>query len=215
MALLGNACHSNARVPPELASAQGGQILVARPPNVVERILGTLFIVLLSLGGLGARGQVAEEYQLKAAIMKHFASFVEWPTNAFPSSNSPITIGVLGSDPFGQSLDKVVSGVTVGERKLDVKRYKAVEEIKICHILFISQSEEGKLYNIFANLKGRHILTVGENETFVRSGGIIGIEIEEGKPLLKINVDNADSEAIKIDSRLLSLAKRIKAKKDK
>ena len=212
MALLGNACIPSERVPSEIFSSEGRKFLIARPVNRVHRILCAMFIGLLSVAMPSARGQVAQEYDLKAAIMKYFAAFVDWPTNAFPDPKSPITIGVLGKDPFGKSLDIIVEGVIIRGRKLVVQRYKVVEEIKICHILFISQSEMGKLSKIFADLKGRHILTVGDNKSFARTGGIIEFEIVDGKPRLIINEDNAASEQLTIDSRLLKEAVLIKEK---
>ena len=108
-----------------------------------------MFICCLSFAGLSARGQVAQEYDLKAAFLCKFALFVKWPTNAFPDAKTPITIGVLGSDPFGKSLDEAVRNESVQERRLVIESYSSVESIinladeknKICHILFVSQSE--------------------------------------------------------------------------
>src|SRR5207247_2374380 len=104
----------------------------------------------------------APEYQLKAVFLFNFTQFVEWPTNAFPETRTPLVIGVLGEDPFGAYLDETVRGEKVNDRPLVVQRYHRVEEIKACHVLFISRSEREKLELIFANLKGRNILTVGD-----------------------------------------------------
>src|SRR5438034_4783465 len=87
------------------------------------------------------RGQAFKENDLKAAFVQHLAQFVEWPSEAFPAADTPIVIGVLGSDPFGKVLDELVQNEFVRNRKLVVERYRRVEEIKTCHILFISQSE--------------------------------------------------------------------------
>src|SRR5688500_2932564 len=79
------------------------------------------------------------EYQLKAVFLFNFAQFVEWPPEAFPENQSPLVIGVLGEDPFGPYLDQIVSGENANNRPLAVQRYRQVEEIKTCHILFISR----------------------------------------------------------------------------
>ena len=148
--------------------------------------------------------------------MCKFALFVEWPTNAFPDAKTPITIGVLGSDPFGKSLDEVVRNEIVQKRRLDVESYSSVEGIiklaeeknKICHILFVSQSESGKLGRIFAGLKGRHILTVGESDRFCQSGGIIQFVMVENKVRFIINQDAAKAAKIKLSAALLDLAEK-------
>src|SRR5438876_5794278 len=119
--------------------------------HLLRRALCAIVVCCLSLAGLSARGQVAKEYDLKAVFLCKFALFVEWPTNAFPEAKTPITIGVLGSDPFGKSLTEAVRNEIVQERKLVVEFYSSVESIinladetnKICHILFVSQSESG------------------------------------------------------------------------
>ena len=175
-----------------------------------------MFIACVSFAVLPALGQVAKEYDLKAAFLCKFALFVKWPTNAFPEAKTPITIGVLGSDPFGKSLAEAVRNEIVQKRRLDVESYSGVEGItkladetnKICHILFVSQSESGKLGRIFASLKGRHVLTVGDSDRFCQNGGIIQFVIVENKVRFIINQDAAKAANINLSATLLDLAEK-------
>src|ERR1700733_13892466 len=64
------------------------------------------------------------EYQVKAAFLLNFTKFVEWPAMAFKSAESPISICILGNDPFGSALDKVVAGEVVNGRKVTAQRIK-------------------------------------------------------------------------------------------
>src|SRR2546421_6062282 len=43
----------------------------------------------------------SSEYLIKAGFIYNFAKFVEWPSAAFAQPDSPIVIGILGTDPFG------------------------------------------------------------------------------------------------------------------
>src|SRR2546425_8546554 len=122
---------------------------------------------------LPAQTAPAQEYQLKAVFLFNFAQFVEWPPEAFPEAQTPLVIGVLGKDPFGAYLDETVRGETVNNRPLTVQRYRQAKEIKTCHVLFISRSEAYRLEQIFASLKGREILTVGDAGGFARRAGRI------------------------------------------
>lgn len=175
-----------------------------------------MLIACLSVAGLSAPGQAAKEYDLKAAFLCKFALFVKWPTNAFPDAKTPITIGVLGNDPFGKSLEEVVRNEAVQERKLVVEVYNSVESLinladeknKICHILFISQSEAGKLTRIFTALKGRPILTVGESERFCQNGGMVQFVIVENKVRFIINQEAARAAELKLSATLLDLAQK-------
>ncbi len=62
------------------------------------------------------------EYQVKAAFLLNFTKFIDWPEAAFASKDSPITICILGKDPFGPVLDEIVQGETVNARKVTVQR---------------------------------------------------------------------------------------------
>lgn len=104
---------------------------------------------------------VPHEYTVKAAFLYNFAKFVKWPADAFVEVRSPIVLGILGEDPFGSALDPIKQK-TVGDRKIEIKRLDKLEDIKKCHVLFISQSQENDLDSIFAQLKGSNVLTVSD-----------------------------------------------------
>ncbi|HZL18124.1 MAG TPA: YfiR family protein [Polyangia bacterium] len=162
----------------------------------------------LLLGGLDASAQTApsREYQIKAVFLFNFAQFVEWPPAAFADANSPIVIGVLGENPFGTYLDETVRGEQVNNRPLAVQRYRRVDEITTCHVLFISRSETNHLEQILASLKGRSILTVSDDEDFVQRGGMIRLATVQNKIRLIINVDAAKAANLTISSKLLRAA---------
>lgn len=162
-----------------------------------------LFFVGLDLP---AQAAVSKEYQVKAVFLFNFAQFVKWPAQAFPEAKTPLVIGVLGEDPFGDYLDELVRGEIVNNRSLVVKRYNRVEDIGPCHVLFISQSETHNWRKIFADLNGRNILTVGDIENFVPSGGMIGFASDKGKVRLKIDVETAEASGLTISSKLLRSA---------
>jgi hypothetical protein len=171
---------------------------------------------LLFLGGqdLTPQTAISKEYQVKAAFLYNFSQFVVWPTEAFPEAQTPMVIGVIGEDPFGAYLDEIVHGEQVNNRPLIVRRYHQVEEINICHILFVSQSETKRLEQIFARLKGRSILTVGDIEGFAKQGGMIRFVSENDKIRFRINVEAAKAAKLSISSKLLKPAEIVSPGKD-
>ena len=154
------------------------------------------------------------EYQLKAVFLFNFAQFVEWPTNSFADAKSPIVIGVLGDDPFGNYLDALVRGEQVNHRPLVIKRYARVEDIKSCQILFISASERDRLDSNLEKLRGRSILTVGDTEGFVSRGGMIRFAVEKNKIRLRINLDSARAANLVLSSKLLRTADKVLSRQD-
>ena len=156
----------------------------------------------------------AKEYQLKAVFLFNFAQFVEWPASAFPETQTPLVIGVLGEDPFGTYLDETIKGETVNSHPLVVQRYRRVEDITTCHILFVSQAEESRLKPILSALKGRSILTVGDAERFSTGGGMIGFFTDHSRIRLRVNVEAAKAANLTISSKLLRPAEIVSTGKE-
>jgi hypothetical protein len=170
---------------------------------------GLVMWALLFCAGPEASAQtpVSREYQIKAVFLFNFAQFVDWPSDSFTSPQAPLVIGVLGDDPFDGYLDETVRDEKVNNHPLVIRRYRWVDDIGTCHILFISRSASGQLGEILARLKDRHILTVGDVEDFARLGGMIRFVTENNKIRLRINVDAAKAAELTISSKLLRPAK--------
>jgi hypothetical protein len=154
----------------------------------------------------------SSEYLIKAGFIYNFAKFVEWPTTAFSQPDSPIVIGILGTDPFGNVLDRIVEDKKIGPRGFVVKRFKwskDLKDLKDCKILFVSTSEKAHMDDILLSVKGLPILTVGETPGFAERGGVIRFTLEDNRVRFEVNVDTAHQAELNISSRLLTLAKII------
>jgi hypothetical protein len=157
-------------------------------------------------GPAPAPAVLSAEYRVKAGFLFTFPQFVEWPARVFPEAQSPIVIGILGEDPFGSYLDEIVQGEKIGERSIVVRRFARIEDVADCHILFLGRSVTGSLEKILARLRDRRVLTVGEDETFERAGGMVRFVIENNKVRLRINRAAAEAHELAISSKLLRLA---------
>ena len=89
-----------------------------------------------------------------------------------------------------------------------------MEEIKTCHILFISRSETDRLEPILARLKDRNILTVADAEGFAQRGVMIRFVTEHNKIRLRINLEAAKAAHLTISSKLLRPAEIVTAGQD-
>jgi YfiR/HmsC-like len=167
-------------------------------------------LMLSAWPNLLAQPMTPRETQVKAIFLFNFAHFVKWPAAAFPDSQSNFVIGVLGNDPFGAYLDEAVRGEVVNQRPLVIQRFQKAEEIKSCHVLFISRSEAGRIHQILSDLKGRSVLTVGDFEGFAKHGGMVRFANEKGKTHLKINIEAVKAADLVISSKLLRPAEIIR-----
>lgn len=155
---------------------------------------------------------MAKEYQIKAIFLYNFTQFVQWPQEAFREADSPLVIGILGKDPFGSYLDETVKGEVINNHPLEVERYNRVEDVKECHILFITQDGKEEIKRAIDNLKVQPVLTVSEVEGFTRMGGMIRFLNDDGRIKLRINVESAAEAELVISSKLLRLAEIISRK---
>ena len=151
-----------------------------------------------------------DEREVKAVFLFNFAQFVDWPANAFSAPEAPIVIGILGEDPFGAVLDEVVGGEIVKGRRLAISRFRRVEDINTCHILFVSPSEAGLYEHILTSLIGLPILTVGEAANFTNRG-ITRFLTEQNRVRLEINLAAAKAAGLTISSNLLRAARIVGA----
>lgn len=168
-----------------------------------------LFLAILfgaSFRSIAEETLVAPEYRIKAAFLYNFAVLTEWPARAFDSPKQPLTIGVLGKDPFGRILEETMRGKTIHGRKIAIARYKTVEQIEHCHLLFISSSEGKQVEEILALLARQPILTVSEIDRFNYKGGVIWLQKEKDEIKFRIRRAVANKAELKLSSRLLALA---------
>ena len=161
--------------------------------------------LLVSGVSLFGQGAPSAEYQIKAVFLFNLAQFVDWPPKAFPEPGAPLVVGVLGEDPFGSYLDETLRGETVHNRPLILQRYRRISEIRLCHVLFISRSETDRLEQIFATLRGRNVLTVGDSDDFITRGGMIRLVTEKNKIRIRINQNAVRAASLTISSKLLRL----------
>jgi hypothetical protein len=152
----------------------------------------------------------ASEARVKAVFLFNFAKYVDWPAAAFPDATAPITVGVIGTDPFGDTLPHTVEGKTVNGRPFVIKHLAADSDLSGCHILFISHSEAARMGGILDKAGPLPILTVGEDEPFARNGGAINFVLKNGKVRLAINLAAARKAGLTISSKLLAVADEVK-----
>jgi len=162
------------------------------------------------------------EYELKAAFLHKFVSYVEWPEKCFHAGSAPeqrpdarpsgevFRIGVLGKDPFGAVLEDTVRGKRVKDRPVAIERSQSVEQLYACHLLFICASERDRLAEHLAALQDRPILTVGETAGFAALGGILNLFFEGRKLRFEVNPQAAERCGLQLSAKLLKLARVVR-----
>ena len=150
------------------------------------------------------------EYEIKAGFIYRFLSFVSWPAD---SVSDTITIGIVGSNPFGDAFS-AVEGTTVGHQVVKVSYFDNIkdhETLRKCQILFISgdvpDRDVQQLLGMFA---GSPTLTVGESPGFIDKGGMIGFTRRDRRRIgIEINVSATERSGLTVRSMLMRIAVRM------
>lgn len=163
-------------------------------------------LLLLTLGVRPLDAEVSREQQIKAAFLFNFTKFVEWPQERFADDTSPIVIAVLGGNPLGDELAKVVKGRKVNGREIAVMNVTTLEVPPSAHLLFIDPQAEAQFGGMIGRLHAASVLTVGESGHFAALGGIIVFTSAGDKVRFEINQGAAEAARLKLSAYLLKLA---------
>ena len=193
-----------------------------------------LLLSLMLVAAGAARGADTLDREQEVRYLLTFTEYVEWPAGAFPSSEAPLVIGMIGEDPFGEVLTKQAAGHR-GRRPVEVRHFKSFmefrgqetpgrrnrelddkiasknRELRGCHVLYISRSEDPFLPQVIRAVRGGSVLTVGDKPAFTRQGGVIGFyqDVRDAQLRFEINLAAAERAKLKLSSKLLALAKVI------
>jgi hypothetical protein len=167
-------------------------------------------LLLWSPGVAWSTSAESDEYEIKAAVLSHFATFVEWPQESFTKTDGNFAICIFGRDPFGLHLERTFEGRTVRGRKVAIHRSTSLRTLSACHVLFVSPSEARKVDTTIRELAGRNVLTVSDIDRFVDRGGMIQLKSSESRVQFEINKSTAERARLKISPQLLKLASDVR-----
>jgi len=189
-----------------------------RPPPRLQlqfalRTAGS-FLFVLAAGGLfcamaAAQSDQPSEYAVKAAFLFNFTKFVEWPEKAFNGPQAPMVIGIIGDDPFGDSLTRIVAGQKAQGRAILIVKYRRGDDLRRSQILFISASERLRNAEILASLQDASVLTVSDIDGFAEAGGTMQFVMQENRVHFVVNLDAATQSKLRVSAKLLALARVI------
>jgi hypothetical protein len=131
---------------------------------------------------------------------------VEWPAKRFPLPDSPFVIGVFGADGVSDLLREAIQNRRIKDREVVIRHLSVKEEIRSCHVLFVSRSERDRLGPVLGEARRESTLTVGESDNFLAKGGVINFLNVNGAVRFQISPAAASRERLKVSSKLLQLA---------
>ena len=188
------------------ASIGGGRLT-----TLLARLANTLLAGCIALGCIpNARAQDSEysEVSVKAAYLVHFLGYVEW-ANAKPQADA-LTIGVLGDRDVAAELQRILPGRSVAGRSLRVRELAAADDFSGVNILYVGPSQSANLSAHAAKARQQQVLLVSDTELGLEKGATINFVNKDRRIRFEISLRAAEETGIKLSSRLLSAAIRLK-----
>lgn len=165
-------------------------------------------MLLLPSHGASQEAVTENPNKVKAAFLRNFAHYVTWPEKAFADARSPWRICVLGTDAFGEILDKTLAGRTEQGRPFEIHRAETLGELPACQIIYVNYDDPSERRTTLAALKSRPVLTVGDARDFLSEGGMIRFQVGE-RVEMSINLDRARSASLLIQTKMLEVSYQV------
>lgn len=175
---------------------------------VVLRFVGVvLLFCLLGVVSTPAQPATPSEQQVKAAIVVNLPKYVEWPSEAFVSSNSPVMVSVCAPATLEEEMRLMTAKKVVGNRALELQHFEAGSDSRpLPHVLLLSGMDRKQAEALLRRCKGKPVLTVVDGDGGAPVGGIVILARKDKKVRLQIDAAAAKEAGLSISSKLLGVA---------
>ena len=152
------------------------------------------------------------EYQIKAAYLLNFIRFTSFPKEVLGPPEKPLTILVVGRNPFGKILEEFFQKKDAHGRKLVVRYAAAVPDELDANVVFMKDLSDDARDELIKGCTARSVLLVGDHDGLAALGACVSFYIEKRKVRFEINTDVLKRSKLSASSELLKLAKIVKDK---
>ena len=174
--------------------------------------LAALAFAFCLLFPAGARAQGATEYEIKAAYLYRFLSFIDWPEDGAAGTSTPFVIGVLGAPDVGDALTQIAAGKMARGRPVEVRRLAANDPVAGIQMLFVGQAASARI-GALARAAPPGQLMVSESSGALDQGSAVDFRIENGRVRFAVSLPAVQRAGLRISSRMLSVALEVRGER--
>lgn len=169
------------------------------------------WMLLVMAASALAQGQAAAlERQVKAAYLFKFGAFVEWPDTSFARPDSPLLIGVAGSEQLAEDLERMVGARNVNGHPVKVRRVLPGDALADLHILFLDRSlGPGAITAMLTDARSHALLTVSDAPEALAQGCMINFLVAEDKLRFDVVLRYVTPSRLRISARMLAVAHKV------
>lgn len=167
------------------------------------RRLLILTSLMLLLQGLKVFGQ---DEMFKALFMYNFTKDIQWPV---AYTQGDFVIGVIGSSPIIDELNKIAEKKKVGNQTIVVKQFNSSGEIGKCHMVYIPTNKSSMLGDVVSKLDGKPTVVISDGPGLANQGAAINYIKVDGKQKFEINTATLTKNGLKVTQFLTSLGIKV------
>ncbi|MFL6634792.1 MAG: YfiR family protein [Massilia sp.] len=147
--------------------------------------------------------------QIEAAYLYKFASYVEWPPEAFSGPDSSFTIGLAGSDALADELEASLAERTMNGRKVVVRRLRRGDAATDVQMLVVGTQDARWARELYAAIKDRPVLTIAEPGAESGAGSMISFAVVDDRLRFEVALKPIKPSRLKVSALMLSAAYKV------
>jgi hypothetical protein len=165
----------------------------------MKKLTGIMFAVMVATAAY-TQTSIPKAQSL---FIYNFSRLIEWPANY---RTGDFVIGILGTAEVAGELETYTKGKKVGVQNIQVIRYKTLEEIQQCHILFIPFVRTKQLPLIVTAMTNKSTLIITEKAGALTEGSAINFVVLNDRMKFELKPENANKYGIKFSAKLQEMA---------
>ncbi len=174
--------------------------------NSIFYFFNILAICSLCLISNKINAESVSEAHLKTVYLYNFSRFVQWP-EAKSNADTFLFCTYL-RNRFGKIFYQLEQR-KINDKSIQVKEVNSIEDIKLCHAVFIDSVADSELDRALLIAQKNHVLTISDQKKFTLKGGMIQMFVKKNKIRFNINYNSSQKASLLINSKLLELASNV------
>jgi len=151
----------------------------------------------------------AAERRIKAAYLFKFASYVEWPADAFAAADSPLVIGVASDPALRNELAQMVEGRTIGGRGVRVRTVQPSHPVRGIHVLYAGELADVERDALRRHLASQPVLLVSDLAQARALGSMVHFVPVDERLRFDVDLRPVTAGRLKVSALMLSAARRV------
>jgi len=180
-------------------------VLIAKRLALISLAAGLCF-----LGTASAGAATYTEDAVKAAFLHRFGAYVQWPETA--SESDLFIIAVDGADEVAAQLEELLPGLTIQNRRPQVRRVASVADLEGASVLFIGGGKRAQTRALLKAAAEHPVLVVTDSDAGLSDDAVINFVQVDRTIRFEVSLTAAERRGLKISSGLLSVAVRVEGR---